>query len=521
MFLLKATCHTPSLLNKISIGSSPINYIKTISAFNLNSIANYSSTPSPNKSSKVCIIGSGPAAMYTAQYILKSLPQTKKSIDIFEKLPVPFGLVRYGVAPDHQDVKNVINSFTETLRNSEVNFFGNVAIGEDLEISELLEAYNCVVLAYGSLGENYLNIPGEKDFSNLISAKDMVSWYNGLPGNESFLPDLSGRKAVIIGAGNVALDIARILLNPLKNLESTDISAEAVEHIRNTNKIDNVTIVARRGLINSAFTLKELRELTKIKSIKCGIEPNEDLKELDKSFLSKLSRPRKRLTEFMLKMASAEPNPEQTKTLNFSFLNTPLEILGDKSKDQLTGVKFQQNTSNLSLLKQEEKLESEEYLNSHSCKPDKESAPTVMSADLVIRSIGFKNVNIDKAIPFDKKLGVVINDNGKVIGKDGLYCTGWIKRGPRGVIVDTTTDANQTAKKLCIDLQSGDSEQIESEKPGAQEIIKLLKQRNAEYVDKYGWKRIDEEEIRRGKLIGKTRDKINKIEEMLEIANRQ
>lgn len=130
----------------------------------------YSTKPSQS-TSKICIIGSGPAAMYTAQYILKSLPDTQKSIDIYEKLPVPFGLVRYGVAPDHQDVKKVINSFTDTLKNENVNFFGNIAIGDDLKISELAAAYNCVVLAYGSHSENYLNVPGEKSFSNLISGR--------------------------------------------------------------------------------------------------------------------------------------------------------------------------------------------------------------------------------------------------------------------------------------------------------------------------------------------------------------
>jgi len=204
----------------------------------------YSTTPV--QTPKICIVGSGPAAIYTAQYVLKNLNNVNPpTIDIYEKLPVPFGLVRYGVAPDHQDVKNVINSFTETLKNSNVNFIGNVNIGVELKINELLDAYNCVVLAYGSHGENYLNIPGEKGLKNVISAKDFVSWYNGLPQSENIQIDLSTNKAVIIGAGNVAIDIARLLLSPIKKLEQTDISARALETFKKTNKVEHVSIIAR------------------------------------------------------------------------------------------------------------------------------------------------------------------------------------------------------------------------------------------------------------------------------------
>ncbi len=172
--------------------------------------------------------------------------------------------MRYGVAPDHQDVKNVINSFTETLKLENVNFFGNVSIGTDLRIAELEEAYDAVVLAYGSHSENYLNVPGEKSFTNMISAKELVSLYNGLPESEKFNIDIRGKRALIVGAGNVAIDIARILLSPLEKLAQTDISATALEMFKQNRRIEHVTILARRGILNAAFTLKELRELTKI-----------------------------------------------------------------------------------------------------------------------------------------------------------------------------------------------------------------------------------------------------------------
>lgn len=210
-----------------------------------NLIRSYSTTNDLKFTPKICIVGSGPAALYTAQYVLKHFKTVQPNIDIYEKLPVPFGLVRYGVAPDHQDVKNVINSFTETLKKPNVNFIGNVNIGVELKINELIDAYNCVVLAYGSHGENYLNIPGEKEFENFISAKDFVSWYNGLPHSENIKIDLNTKKAVIIGAGNVAIDIARLLLSPIKKLELTDISAQALETFKKTNRVEHVSIIAR------------------------------------------------------------------------------------------------------------------------------------------------------------------------------------------------------------------------------------------------------------------------------------
>lgn len=483
----------------------------------------FSSQTSLNYKPKICIVGSGPAALYTAQYILKNLSnQNQITIDVFEKLPVPFGLVRYGVAPDHQDVKNVIHSFTDTLRNKNVNFFGNVSIGKDLKINELLEAYNSVILAYGSLGENYLNIPGEKDFKNLISAKDIVSLYNGLPQSEDIKIDLSGKNAVIIGAGNVAIDIARILVCPIEKLAQTDISPKALDLFKNKNNIEHVSIVARRGILNAAFTLKELRELTKIESVKCKIDL-EYFKQVNiDTILDKLARPRKRITEYMYNIAK-QSNTESTtiknkKTIEFKFLKTPIEILGGNANDagQVSGVRFKQNKYKFDFTSPGLKLDSEEALNSIPVVEEQnhESGIEITPADLVVRSIGYRNVNIDSEIPFDKKQGVVLNDKGKVIGKEGLYCTGWIKRGPRGVIVDTTTDAYETAQKLCLDLVNSNL----NEKSGTEQIKSILSERNVRFVDKQGWIRIDEEELKRGKENGKPREKFQSIDEMLKVA---
>jgi adrenodoxin-NADP+ reductase len=379
-----------------------------------------------------------------------------------------------------------------------------------------MNAYNCVVLAYGSHSENYLNIPGEKSFDNLISAKDFVSWYNGLPDSENLRVNLNCKKAIIIGAGNVAIDIARILLSPVEKLEKTDITAKSIELIKTTNKIEQISIVARRGILNAAFTIKELRELTKIESIDCRI----DLKHFQDiaRISNKLSRPRKRLTEFMFNIANKPINTNSNKILELVFLKTPLEIIGelDSKNDRptVTGVKFKNNKYDFDFTRTDVKLDSEDALNALPVVEDSQQQIETISTDLVVRSIGFKNINIDKDIPFDKKTGTIPNENGKVIGKDGLYCTGWIKRGPRGVIVDTTTDANETAKKIAFDLKNSET----SLKEGTNQIVEILKNRNVRFVDKQGWSRIDKEEIKRGKLIGKPREKFQKIEEMLKVA---
>ena len=435
------------------------------------------------------------------------------SVLIKNKIDLNCNHLNLQVAPDHQDVKNVINSFTQTLHSNQVNFFGNVNIGTDLRIADLTRAYDCVVLAYGSASEKYLNIPGEKDFDNLVSAKDFVSWYNGLPQSENFNIDLSAKQAVIIGAGNVAIDVARILLSPIEKLEKTDITVKALDLIKNTNKVEHVSIVARRGILNAAFTIKELRELTKIESVQCDIDL-QNFNEINvENILNRLSRPRKRITELMFSLAKQPQTTQKKKKLSFVFLKTPLEIVGDKQTRRATGVKFQNSKYNLNFMSDGLKLDSEDMLNSIPVVEDTQRGLELMNCGLVVRSIGFKNVNIDPEIPFDKKSGVVLNEKGKVIGKDGLYCTGWIKRGPRGVIVDTTTDAHETARKLCEDFGL-----VSDVKRGGEEIAEILHQRGVHFVDKEGWRKIDEEEVRRGKVTGKPREKFQTIDEMLQVA---
>ena len=280
-------------------------------------------------------------------------------------------------------------------------------------------------------------------------------------------------------------------------------------------------LTKRRGLLNAAFTLKELRELTKIESVECRINQQQFTDIHIEQILNKLAKPRRRITEFMYNLAqktsTTSTNAVDTKKIvDFVFLSTPLEIIGN-ANEHVSGVKLKENRYRTNFLSGDLKLDNEQALNQLEIEEITDKPAEVMNAGLVVRSIGYKNVNIDADIPFDKQTGTVSNERGKVVGKEGLYCTGWIKRGPRGVIVDTTTDAYETAQKMCADLKEL-GESGSNVKPGLDKVTSILKQRGIRFVDKEGWSKIDQEEVKRGKLVGKPREKFHTIDEMLCVA---
>lgn len=264
----------------------------------------------------------------------------------------------------------------------------------------------------------------------MFSARDLVSWYNGLPNEHSknFSIDFKGKKrAVIIGAGNVALDIARILVSTPSKLAQTDISEQALDILRRYNTIERVSIVARRGVLNASFTLKELRELSKIDpSVSCNFDQEQfETINLD-SILGKMARPRRRITEFMASLAKQQKSNEATskKVIEFLFLKTPVEIIGESKEDgtPLNGVKFLSNRYNVDFSNPNLKLDTEEALNELPIIEDVTKPAVILPTDLVIRSIGYKNVSIDSDIPFDKKAGVVPNKQGRVLDTKGNIC---------------------------------------------------------------------------------------------------
>ncbi|XP_003705805.2 NADPH:adrenodoxin oxidoreductase, mitochondrial isoform X2 [Megachile rotundata] len=438
---------------------------------------------------KVCIVGAGPAGFYAAQQLLKTSSDVK--VDVLEKLPVPFGLVRFGVAPDHPEVKNIIHTFEKTASNPRFQFIGNVNVGKDVTLKELQEMYHAVLLTFGAEADRALGIPGE-NLNNIISGRRFVGWYNGLPADSNLDINLDIEEAIILGQGNVAIDIARILLSPIDKLKHTDITSFALEKL-SQSKIRKVSLVGRRGPLQAAFTIAELREMLKLEG--CHTYWRKDDFSGVKEVVSSLARPRKRLTELMLKHVEEVPSePRNSKEFHPIFLRSPTEFLGSNS---VNSIKFAIT-----------KLEGDDI-------PKQVAVPTgsfeEMPCNLAFRSIGYKSVQIDKLIPFDDKAGRVKNIEGKV--QDKLYAAGWAATGPVGVILSTMTNALQIGALISKELS------IVENKSGSEGLFEILKYKNVPVVSYNGWKKIDKAECERGKLLGKPREKIVNINEMLEIAS--
>uniref|UniRef100_A0A8B9JES3 NADPH:adrenodoxin oxidoreductase, mitochondrial n=1 Tax=Astyanax mexicanus TaxID=7994 RepID=A0A8B9JES3_ASTMX len=349
---------------------------------------------------KVCIVGGGPAGFYTAQHLLKA--QDDVIVDVYERLPVPFGLVRFGVAPDHPEVKNVINTFTQTAQHERCFFHGNVNVGVDVTVKELKKAYHAVVLSYGAEANRCMGVPGE-DLAGVFSARDFVGWYNGLPSNQKLNPDLNCETVVILGQGNVALDVARILLSPLDMLKKTDITQHALEALT-ASRVRRVLIVGRRGPLQIAGTIKVQHPL------------------------------------FFRHIVKRQNTLHSMRFFNSSSGILPLIGSGEDAKAVPTG--------------QMEDLE----------------------CGMVISSIGYKSLPIDPCVPFEHRGAIIPNDMGRVLDTAGLYCSGWVKRGPTGVIATTMNDSFDTARVLLKDMKEGTLD-LSVNKPGAQEITALLQER--------------------------------------------
>ncbi|XP_034249133.1 NADPH:adrenodoxin oxidoreductase, mitochondrial-like [Thrips palmi] len=450
-------------------------------------------SPALSESTKICVVGGGPAGFYAAQHIVKALPNSE--IDIFERLPVPFGLVRFGVAPDHPEVKNVINTFTKTAKNPQVRFAGNVNFGTDVSLQDLKEAYHAVLLTYGAEEDKTFGIPGE-NLKNVISAREFVGWYNGLPRDKDLDVNLNNEDVVILGQGNVAVDAARMLLSPIDELKKTDITEHALARLANS-KVKTVYLVGRRGPLQVAFTIKELREMINLRD--CSTVFEKDHFEGVPETIPKLVRPRKRLTELLVKAAlEAKTVDSPTKTFRPLFLRSPLSFVGDSN---VTGVKFGINSL------QGADLESQQAIATGKT----EEIPCGM----VLRSIGYKSVCADPTVPFDSKRGKVMNVNGRV--DKGVYSAGWLSTGPVGVILTTMSNAFETGSNVVTDVKN---QVIDTsvKKHGFSSINSKLKAKGVQVVSFEDWEKIDQEEIKRGKAVGKPREKIINIQEMLSIA---
>ncbi|XP_058477655.1 NADPH:adrenodoxin oxidoreductase, mitochondrial isoform X1 [Solea solea] len=459
-------------------------------------------TPS-SYSPRVCVVGSGPGGFYTAQHLVKARQDIE--VDIYERLPVPFGLVRFGVAPDHPEVKNVINTFTQTANHARCRFYGNVNVGKDVSIEELRRAYHAVILSYGAEGNRSMGVPGE-DLPGVYSAKDFVGWYNGLPRCRELSPDLSCETAVILGQGNVALDVARVLLSPLDILKKTDITQPTLEALAES-QVRRVLIIGRRGPTQIACTIKELREMVNLPGTKPEMVAA-DFEGLSEA-IKDVPRPRKRLTELLLKTAVDVPGEKEqerrrkaSRTWGFRFFRSPVEVLADTEGGRTAGIRLAVN-----------RLEG----SGDGARAVLTGEVEDVSCGLVISSIGYKSIPIDSSVPFDSHKAIVPNTMGRVQQTTGLYCSGWLKTGPTGVIATTMNNSFDTARSLVEDMDSGTLD-VSATRPGSQSICALLEERGVKPVTFSDWEKINSVETRRGEAVGKPREKLLSVEEMLQVA---
>ncbi|XP_010156844.1 PREDICTED: NADPH:adrenodoxin oxidoreductase, mitochondrial [Eurypyga helias] len=456
---------------------------------------------SPVAAPRVCVVGSGPAGFYTAQHILKHHGGAR--VDIYEKLPVPFGLVRFGVAPDHPEVKNVINTFTQTARSERCAYYGNVTVGRDVTVAELQQAYHAVVLSYGAEDNRVLGIPGE-NLSGVYSARAFVGWYNGLPENRDLKPDLSCETALILGHGNVALDIARILLSPLSLLRKTDITDGSLAALA-SSKVKRVWLAGRRGPLQVAFTIKELREMINLPGASPVLNPA-DFAGLEGA-VKDAPRPRKRLTELMIKTALEKPGKKTVEQVaaprewGLKFQRSPQEVLPTADGKQARGVRMALT-----------RLEG----SGDSAKAVPTGDVEELECGLVLSSIGYRSLPLDPAVPFDTQHGIIPNSSGRVEGVPGLYCSGWVKRGPTGVIITTMNDSFDTAHSVLEDLQVGVLD-VSTSREGFGAVGSILRSRGVRPVSFSDWEKIDAAEVARGKAAGKPREKIVDPQEMLQL----
>ncbi|KAK9705963.1 hypothetical protein RND81_07G095600 [Saponaria officinalis] len=462
---------------------------------------------------RVCIVGSGPAGFYTADKMLKA--HQRAEVDILDRLPTPFGLVRSGVAPDHPETKIVVNQFTRVAQNDRCMFFGNVNLGSSVSLKELRDLYHVVVLAYGAESDRVLGIPGE-DLDGIYSAREFVWWYNGHPDCRDLVPDLqSTDTAVVLGQGNVALDVARILLRPTEELASTDIADHALAALQKSS-IRKVYLVGRRGPVQAACTAKELREILGLKNLYVNIQESDLLKTpLDEEEM-KNSRIQKRVYELLCKASGsgpASPSPDQ-RELHFVFFRRPDRFLDSEKRPSHVGAARFEKT----ILK----VDSGKQIAIGTGQFED------LECGLVLKSIGYKSVPVD-GLAFDPHRGVVPNIRGRVLknasgdgmlADEGLYVCGWLKRGPTGIVATNLYCAEETVGSITEDLECGPLATISrSAKPGREGLLQLLDKRNVRVLPFNAWEKIDFEEKKRGSIKQKPREKLSSWDELLAVGS--
>ncbi|HEY7796364.1 MAG TPA: FAD-dependent oxidoreductase [Microbacteriaceae bacterium] len=443
---------------------------------------------------RVAVVGAGPAGIYASDLILKAERDFDVSIDLFDLLPTPYGLVRYGVAPDHPRIKGIVNALFEVLDRGDIRFFGNVEYGKDITLDELKTHYNAVIFATGAIKDASLNIPGS-DLQGSFGAADFVNWYDAHPDFPREWP-LDAKEVAVIGNGNVALDVARMLVKFPDDLSSTEIPPHVEKGLRES-KITDVHVFGRRGPAQVKFSPLELREAIAVEGVQ-SIVYDEDF-EYDEGSNKQIEESNQ--TRVMVKTLEGlreNPQAEASRRLHLHFLSTPEEITGD---GKVEAIKIRRNRmdGNGGVIATDEVRE--------------------FPVQAVYRAVGYYGSALPE-IPFDEKYGVIKNDGGRVIddsGKQvqGVYATGWIKRGPVGLIGHTKADAIETIGHLLNEK----SNWWKPSKPEESAVVELLENKGVKFVSWDGWLKENTEELRRGESSGREREKLFDRDEMVRIAN--
>ena len=442
---------------------------------------------------RVAIIGSGPAGFYVTQHLFKT-QDTIVEIDMFETLPTPFGLVRFGVAPDHPKIKSVTAVYEKQAAHLNFRFFGDVEYGKDLRLDDLLRHYHQIVFCTGAPSDRRLGIPGE-DLEGSHPATEFVAWYNGHPDYTDRSYDLSCGRAVVIGVGNVAVDVARILCRTPEELARTDIADHALEALRRS-RIREVLLLGRRGPAQAKFTNPEIKELGELTGTQTSVLPDEA--ELDELARAEVETASDRATQRKLEIISGlvgRTEPGKSRRLILRFLISPLEILGDET-GRVSAIRLGKNR----LVAREGgglAASATGETEHHDC-------------GLVFRSVGYRGVALPD-LPFRDDWGVLPNEAGRILGADGeplrgLYTSGWIKRGPTGVIGTNKPDAGETVQAMLEDLAAG--HHGEPAHPQRGELDALLVERGVRPVSYADWQKIDAAEQMAGKSADRPRVKL-------------
>jgi ferredoxin--NADP+ reductase len=448
----------------------------------------------------VAIVGSGPSGYFAAASLLKYADSTDDAdvrVDMLEMLPTPWGLVRSGVAPDHPKIKTISAQFEKTAADARFRFFGNIAVGQHVHADELAERYDAVIYAVGAQSDRPLNIPGE-ELSGSVAAVDFVGWYNAHPHFEEMSPDLSTGRAVVVGNGNVALDVARILVSDPDVLSTTDIAGHALDQLHSRG-VEEVVIIGRRGPLQATFTTLELRELGDLEAmadVDVIVDPD-DFAGISDADLEAAGKTVKLNVKVLRGYAERQPRGAKRRIV-FRFGTSPIEIKGDGRVESIV-------------------LGRNELVDDGGRVVAKDTGQREeLPAQLVVRAIGYRGVPTP-GLPFDERAGTIPHTDGKVDGRRNDYVVGWIKRGPSGVIGSNKKDSQATVNTLIADLAAASPADFGPEH--SDEVVEWLVSRQPELVTDDHWKLIDDHERSAGESLGRPRVKLTSVADLLRIGH--